>query len=228
MLRRDPAARVGITIDLPCVDPASDAPADRAAARLLDGTRNRWILDPVLRGEYPADIVEHFGAKLPPIEDGDLKLIAAPLDFLGVNYYTRNVVRAGPPGGEPAVVETGMEHTAMGWEVYPDGLAKLLVRLHDEYDVPQLYVTENGAAYEDRVVDGAVDDQARVEYLDRHLAAVGRAIQEGVPVGGYFVWSLLDNFEWAWGYSRRFGIVHVDFDTLAAAAQGELPRGTSS
>ncbi|MGZ8694150.1 MAG: GH1 family beta-glucosidase [Gaiellaceae bacterium] len=213
VLRRDANARVGITVDLLCVEPASGAPADVAAARRLDGTRNRWILDPLLRGAYPEDIVEHFGAKLPRFEDGDLAAIAAPLDFLGVNYYTRNVVAAGP-GGEAVVVEPERPCTAMGWEVYPDGLAQLLVRLRDDYDCPPIYVTENGAAYEDRVVDGRIDDPQRVAYLDAHFGALGEAIEAGVPVRGYFLWSLLDNFEWAWGYSRRFGIVHVDFDTL--------------
>ena len=213
VLRRDPDAQVGITIDLPWIQPASRAPADVAAARQLDGTRNRWILDPLLRGAYPDDAVEHFGSKVPPIEDGDLARISARLDFLGVNYYSRNVVMAGL-AGEPAVVETVRPRTAMGWEVYPEGLAEQLVRLRDEYDVPPLYVTENGAAYEDRVIAGRVEDHERIAYLDRHVAAVGSAIEAGVDVRGYFVWSLLDNLEWAWGYSRRFGLVHVDFQTL--------------
>jgi beta-glucosidase len=213
VLRRDANAQVGITIDLLRVEPASGAPADVAAARRLDGTRNRWILDPILRGAYPEDILEHFGPALPRFEDGDLAAIAAPLDFLGVNYYTRNVVAAGP-GGEAVVVEPEGPCTAMGWEVYPDGLAQLLVRLRDEYDCPPIYVTENGAAYEDRVVDGRIDDPQRTAYLDAHLGALGDAIEAGAPVRGYFLWSLLDNFEWAWGYARRFGIVHVDFETL--------------
>jgi beta-glucosidase len=213
VLRRDANAQVGITIDLLRVEPASRAPADLAAARHLDGSRNRWILDPVLRGAYPDDLVTHFGAKLPPIEDGDLAAIAAPLDFLGVNYYTRNVVAAGA-GAKWQVVETDRPRTAMGWEVYPEGLSQLLVRLRDEYEIPPLFVTENGAAYDDRVVRGVVDDPERIAYLAAHVDALGRAIEAGVPVRGYFLWSLLDNFEWAWGYSRRFGIVHVDFDTL--------------
>jgi beta-glucosidase len=215
VLRRDPDARVGITIDLAAVRPASDSEADRAAAVHVDGSRNRWILDPVLRGAYPDDLADYYGPLLPVIDDDDLALISAPLDFLGINYYTRNLVRAGRNGGAPVPVEaTRAEHTAMGWEVYPEGLFDLLLRLQDEYTPPPIYITENGAAYHDVVSNGAVDDADRIRYIDRHLAAVARAIANGVDVRGYFLWSLLDNFEWAWGYSQRFGIVHVDFETL--------------
>jgi beta-glucosidase len=210
---RSAEAKVGITIDLVALHPLSDSAADRAALAWMDGYRNRWILDPVLRGEYPADMLEHFEAAAPQVEEGDMELIAAPLDFLGVNYYTRQVVTTGPDG--PTVVETDdVERTQMGWEVYPDGLFELLARLHREYDVPPLYVTENGAAFADRRSNGTVDDPARISYIERHLEAIARAIAVGVPVRGYFLWSLLDNFEWAFGYSRRFGIVYVDFETL--------------
>ena len=210
---RSAEAKVGITIDLVAFHPLSDSAADRAALAWMDGYRNRWILDPVLRGEYPADMLEHFEAAAPQVEEGDMELIAAPLDFLGVNYYTRQVVTTGPDG--PTVVETDdVERTQMGWEVYPDGLFELLARLHREYDVPPLYVTENGAAFADRRSNGTVDDPARISYIERHLEAIARAIAVGVPVRGYFLWSLLDNFEWAFGYSRRFGIVYVDFETL--------------
>jgi beta-glucosidase len=208
-------ARVGITIDVVPMYPASDSEEDVAATRQLDGFRNRWFLDPVLRGEYPADLHERFADALPDVRDGDLEAISAPLDFLGINYYTRNIVRADPGGGRPAVIPAvGAEHTTKGWEVYPDGLTQMLVRLNGDYDLPALYVTENGAAYPDARDNGRVEDPERVSYIERHLGAIAAAIRAGVPVAGYFVWSLLDNFEWAQGYSQRFGIVYVDFETL--------------
>jgi beta-glucosidase len=216
VLRREsPAASVGVTIDLVPRYPLTYSEADVDAARRADGARNRWFLDPVLGRGYPPDMLEQYGSILPRIEDGDLETIAARLDFLGVNYYTRNVVRAGAPSTEPVHVETAdAEHTDMGWEVYPDGLADLLARLHREYELPDLYITENGAAFADDRRNGSVPDPQRISYLDRHLAALGESIAEGVPVRGYFLWSLLDNFEWAFGYTKRFGIVYVDFDTL--------------
>jgi beta-glucosidase len=213
--RRSSEAKVGITIDLVAFHPLTDSDADIAAVASSDGSRNRWILDPVLRGEYPEDMLEAFAPILPAIEDGDLQTIAAPLDFLGVNYYTRTVVRADPEDGSPLTVDArDVERTDMGWEVYPDGLFELLVRLRDDYELPPLYVTENGAAYSDRRDNGTVDDPRRISYVDRHLTAIKRAMDEGISVHGYFLWSLLDNFEWAFGYSRRFGIVYVDYATL--------------
>jgi beta-glucosidase len=215
VLRRDaPAARAGVTIDLVDVQPLGEDDAD--AARMEDGTRNRWFLDPVLRGSYPEDVLAVLDGLGPPVEDGDLRCISAPLDFLGVNYYTRAVVRADTATGRPTVVELdGVERTSMGWEVYPEGLRRVLVRLHDEYAPPPLMVTENGAAALDVWGPGGrFADASRVAYLRRHVDAVGQAIADGVDVSGYFVWSLLDNFEWAYGYTQRFGLVHVDYDTL--------------
>jgi beta-glucosidase len=212
--RRSDVARVGITIDLVAFHPQTDSQADLAALARADGSRNRWILDPVLRGAYPEDMLETFAPILPPILDGDLETIAAPLDFLGVNYYTRTVVRADGVGAPETVEADDVERTEMGWEVYPDGLYELLVRLRDEYELPPLYVTENGAAYADRRENGTVDDPGRISYVDRHLTSIARAIEDGIPVRGYFLWSLLDNFEWAFGYSHRFGIVYVDYATL--------------
>jgi beta-glucosidase len=216
VLRREaPGARVGITIDLVAFHPLTDSDGDLEALTRSDGYRNRWILDPVLRGAYPEDMLDHFGPILPTIGDGDLETISGPLDFLGVNYYTRSVVRANGVDGSPATVESDdVERTDMGWEVYPDGLYELLVRLTDEYDPPPLYVTENGAAYADRRDNGSVHDPRRISYVERHLSAIARAIENGIPVRGYFLWSLLDNFEWSFGYSRRFGIVYVDYETL--------------
>jgi beta-glucosidase len=211
VLRREaPTSEVGIAIDLVPMYPFSDTEADVEAARREDGFRNRWFLEPVLGRGYPDDMLERYAEILPPIADGDMATIAAPLDFLGINYYTRNVVRAN--GGE--VRAEGSEHTEMGWEVYPDGLYRLLVDLQAAYEPPELYITENGAAFPDARENGRVPDARRVSYLEGHLDAVAAAIAEGVPVRGYFLWSLLDNFEWAFGYSRRFGIVYVDFDTL--------------
>ncbi len=211
VLRREaPASEVGIAIDLVPMYPFSDNEADVEAAHREDGFRNRWFLEPVLGRGYPEDMLERYDEILPTIEDGDMDTIAAPLDFLGINYYTRSVVRASV-GEVPA---EGAEHTEMGWEVYPDGLYRLLVHLQTVYEPPKLYITENGAAFADARENGRVADSRRVSYLEGHLDAVVAAIAEGVPVRGYFLWSLLDNFEWAFGYSRRFGIVYVDFDTL--------------
>jgi beta-glucosidase len=216
VVRRDsPGAQVGITIDLVAFHPLTESAEDAAAVARADGLRNRWLLDPVLRGAYPQDVTDRFAAVSPLVEDGDMAAIAAPLDFLGINYYTRNVVRADPAGGEPVTVPAdGSEHTEMGWEVYPDGLYELLTRLRDDYELPPVYVTENGAAFADHREGAVVDDPRRSSYVDGHLSAIARAIADGVDVRGYFLWSLLDNFEWALGYSRRFGIVYVDFETL--------------
>jgi beta-glucosidase len=196
--------------------PASTREEDVAAARHVDGFRNRWFLDPVDLGEYPADLVEHFAASVPNIADGDLAAVSAPIDVLGVNYYSRGVIGAGPDGGAPTHVRVpDSEYTDMDWEVYPDGLHDLLVRLRDDYAPARIAITENGAAFNDvRVHDGSVRDPERRAYLEGHLDAVGRALEAGVPVTGYYVWSLLDNFEWQHGYAKRFGIVYVDYPTL--------------
>jgi beta-glucosidase len=217
VLRREaPRAEVGITLNLMHDYPASDAEEDVAATRHIDGVRNRWFLDPLYRAEYPADILEHFSASLPRIEDGDMATIAAPIDVLGVNTYSRGVIGAGPDGGRPIFVRVpDSEYTDMDWEVYPDALYELLVRLRDDYVPAKIAVTENGAAFGDvRGHDGRVLDPERQAYIESHVEAVARAVEEGVPVKGYFVWSLLDNFEWAWGFSKRFGIVYVDYPTL--------------
>jgi beta-glucosidase len=216
VLRRDvPEAEVGITLDLIPMHALTDSDVDVSAAVLEDAKRNRWFLDPVLRGEYPAEALVRFGASLPDGAVDDLPIIAQPLDFLGVNYYRRHVVRADQATGEPEIVEPeGSEFTAMGWEVYPDALRELLVRVRDDYAPPPLYVTENGAAFADQRSNGHVHDPRRTAYIESHLGAIAGAIEDGVPVAGYFVWSLLDNFEWHQGYSQRFGLVYVDFETL--------------
>ena len=216
ILRREsPAAQVGISLDVFPVYPASDDERDVEAARHFDGFHNRWFLDPVFRGAYPADLLEHFGANAPVVEDGDFALIAAPLDFVGVNYYRREVVAHGENGARTVHMPES-DYTDTGWEVSPDGLFDLLVALTDDYGPQAIYVTENGAAFGDlRAHDGSVRDPERQEYLEDHIKAIGRALGAGAPIAGYFVWSFLDNFEWAHGYSKRFGIVYVDYPTLA-------------
>ena len=203
-------AELGLVLNLAPMHPATDTPADRDKARIEDGLLRRWYLDPVVHGRYPADALAALGADAPQVQPGDMAAIAQPVDFVGVNYYSRSVVSAGAPRDAKAV---GCEVTAMGWEVYPEGLTELLVGLHRDYPGLPLLITENGAAFDDLAIDGRVEDAARVQYLQRHVAAVADAIAQGVPVRGYFVWSLLDNFEWSSGYVKRFGIVHVDYAT---------------
>lgn len=201
---------LGIVLNQSPSDPASSAAADVARAHLEDGLLLRWYMDALFHGRYPADVLANIGGDAPQIEPGDMAEIARPLDFLGINYYTRNVVAA---DGMVDPRSRGCETTAMGWEVRPASLAELLLRLHRDYRLPKLFVMENGAAYDDEKQAGRIVDVARLRYLANHIAAVADARDRGVPVHGYFVWSLLDNFEWAHGYSRRFGIVHVDYAT---------------
>ncbi|XQE83440.1 GH1 family beta-glucosidase [Streptomyces microflavus] len=209
-------ARAGIVNNLSPIEPASTSEADLAAARRADGHINRWWLDPVLGRGYPQDMVELYGVEL-PVQPGDLETIAAPLDWLGLNYYFRQIVTADPSGRAPGFTQVpvaGARHTHMDWEVYADGLEQLLLRLTEEYGVERIYVTENGSAFQDTVAaDGSVHDPERVRYLEEHLAACARAVAKGAPLAGYFAWSLLDNFEWAYGYDKRFGLVHVDYAT---------------
>ncbi|MGA6174468.1 GH1 family beta-glucosidase [Streptomyces sp. NPDC012600] len=209
-------ARIGIVNNLSPIEPATTSEADLAAARRADGHINRWWLDPVLGRGYPQDMVELYGVEL-PVRPGDLETIAAPLDWLGLNYYFRQIVTADPSGPAPGFTQVPVadaRHTYMDWEVYADGLEQLLLRLTEEYGVERVYVTENGSAYRDTVAaDGSVHDPERVRYLEEHLAACARAVAKGAPLAGYFAWSLLDNFEWAYGYDKRFGLVHVDYAT---------------
>ncbi|MDD5332171.1 MAG: GH1 family beta-glucosidase [Rhodoferax sp.] len=203
-------ADMGIVLNLSPIDAASDSEADRAAARRADGGGLRWYVEALLKGEYPADVLADLGADAPKVMPGDMEKIKVPMDFLGINYYMRSVVSAGQPWD---VKTSGHEITDMGWEVYPQGLADLLLRLHRDYSLPPIYITENGAAFPDQVVDGQVHDARRQAYIENHIAALADAMRQGVRVDGYFVWSLLDNFEWSSGYAKRFGIVRVDYDT---------------
>jgi beta-glucosidase len=216
VLRRESrGAKVGIVLDSWPVYPASDDTRNVAAAWEADGYRNRLFFDPVFRGRYPDDVLERLDGASPPVLEGDLATIAAPIDFVGLNNYSRTIVEADEDGRPRNLHADDAPVTATGWEIYPDGLYEVLKRLHREYGVPSLYVTENGAAFADvRGEDGRIDDRDRIDYLSQYLGAVARAISDGVPVHGYFVWSLLDNFEWAQGYSKRFGLLYVDYTTL--------------
>jgi beta-glucosidase len=223
----NPHARVGIVNNLSPSEPATDRPEDHAAALRADGHVNRWWLDPIHGRGYPQDMLDLYGVDL-PVRAGDLETIAAPLDWLGVNYYFRDVVADHPTGGVPytrQVPTPGAHLTAMGWEVHADGLEQLLVRLTEEYGARRLIVTENGSAYRDTVgPDGQVHDPERSAYLEEHLAACARAVRRGAPLAGYFAWSLLDNFEWAYGYDKRFGLVHVDYPTQKRTVKGSGRR----
>ena len=236
----DPSLQLGITLNLTVADPVDPTDVgDVDAARKVDGQFNRFFLDPIFRGEYAADVradLAHLAWEH-NIKDGDLAVISTPIDALGVNYYHGEAVSAHPvehqmstmapserPKRSPFPATEGvywhkrdLPVTAMDWEVQPEGLTRLLRRLHDDYtgEAVKLSVTENGAAYNDVVeADGSVHDAERAEFLRLHLDAILDAIDEGVHVDGYFYWSLMDNFEWAWGYHKRFGIVRVDYDTL--------------
>jgi beta-glucosidase len=210
----DPASQKGIVANIGRGTPDSDSADDRRAAHLFEVQHNAWILDPLLKGTYPQALFELWPGTEPLILDGDMQTISAPLDFLGINYYFRTNVASDGAHGFKDVPLQGVERTQMGWEVYPDGLRDLLISFKGEYaNLPPVYITENGMASDDTVIDGRVDDTQRISFLKRHLAAVDEAIKAGVDIRGYFLWSLMDNFEWAFGYERRFGIVHVDYAT---------------
>jgi beta-glucosidase len=229
-----PHARIGPAVNLYAISPASEAPEDHDAARRIDGLQNRLFLDALLHGRYPSDVLADvagtgFGDC---VKDGDLAVISERIDLLGVNYYSRFTVSGLPGDATQAVsspfstdspwvgsdfvrfVSTGQPVTGMGWDIDAPGLHAVLTRLHTDYPEVPLYITENGAGYEDSLNgDDTVHDHERIAYIDAHLRACHEAIADGVPLRGYFTWSLLDNFEWSWGYSKRFGLVYVDYAT---------------
>jgi beta-glucosidase len=219
--------QVGIALNLQPVVPASDDPDDVEAARIVDLHTNTLFVDPLFGRGYPPDLAELYRqiSDMAFVRDGDLETIGRPLDFLGVNYYRPHHVTADAhrrdrgaamPGslGAWSVAPPGLPLTAMGWTIEPDGLTELLIRLHRDYAPTRIVVTENGAAFEDEISsDGRIDDARRISFLEDHVRAAREALEAGVPLGGFFVWSLLDNFEWAEGYSKRFGLVHVDYAT---------------
>ncbi len=212
LVANSPQTQNGIVLNFTPAYPASDSAADHAAAALADETYNRWYADPVLLGRYP-ELIERLPAdQVPVIHDDDLQLIAHPIDYLGVNYYTRGVYAADEIGGFRQL-DPAPPHTAMGWEIYPQGLTDLLAMLNERYDLPPVFIAENGAAVPDTWLQGRVDDPQRTQYLQQHLLAVDQAVRAGCEVAGYFCWSLMDNFEWAEGYSKHFGLVHIDYET---------------
>lgn len=209
-------ASVGIVLNLSPCEPAGSTAEDIKAARVADGHNNRWWLDPVHGRGFPTDMVEQYGVELPE-QPGDAGIIAAPLDFIGLNYYFRHVVVA-----DESVARLGFrqvdvpdaQHTMLGWEVHPAGIEELLLRLTKEYGVEKIYITENGSAFVDAPdADLQVTDPERTAFLEEHLAACARAVEQGAPLAGYFAWSLMDNFEWAYGYAPRFGLAYVDYPT---------------
>lgn len=206
-----PELKMGIVLDLKGIDPATDSAEDRAAAEEVWRDDIAFFLDSLFEARYPPGVWEP-GAETPhPVLDGDMALISQPLDFLGVNYYSRERISA--QGSVERI--PGVEYTAMGWEVHPSSLGNLLRRISQEYRLPPIYITENGAAFKDEVApDGSIHDQRRIEYIRQHLIQIHSVIGQGVDVRGYFVWSLLDNFEWLHGYGKRFGIVRVDYESL--------------
>ena len=228
--------RLGVTLNLHPALPGRDRDADREAAWRVDGQANRLYLDPIFRGAYPEDTFSHYqerGADLSFVRDGDLEKISAPVDFLGVNYYFRHTVRDAPEEEAPGmpfatlnarpIVPHAAEKTEMGWPVDPEGLTEILVRIKDEYADLPLYVTENGRAVSDYVdPEGDVNDEERISYLDSHFRAAHDAMDRGADLRGYMVWSFLDNFEWAEGYSKRFGLVFVDYGT-----QKRIPKASA-
>jgi beta-glucosidase len=211
-------ANVGAAIDCRPATPASQAPADVAACEHFDGFRNRWYFDPLAGRGYPEDMVQAYRERKrwdgSLVKAGDLEAIAVPIDFLGLNYYTAIEVRAGHEESETSDVSPGPNppdgYTEMGWKITPSALTEFLIRLHHDYRPEAIVVTENGASYSE-----PRDDRRRIDYLEAHVSAVEEAVSAGVPVAGYFVWSLLDNLEWTAGFSQRFGLIHVDFDSLA-------------
>ncbi len=231
-IRREVAgAQVGIVHNYCPSYPATDSDGDHDAARWFDGFFNRWYLDPVFKGSYPADAVADRVAAghlespdMPFVEDGDMAAIATPIDFLGINYYSRNVMEAGPDGKPRDAKSVPKEElTDMGWEVYPEGLYDSLMRVHNEYGPKKIYIAENGAAYDYPVdTEGRIADTKRVTYLRDHFLAARRAMEDGVPLAGYFVWSLMDNFEWGFGFTKRFGLYGVDF-----ATQERIPKDSA-
>jgi beta-glucosidase len=210
--------QIGLVVNLEPKYPASSKPEDAAATARADAYLNRQYLDPVFLGRYPAELKEIFGEAWPEWPDEDFAVIREPLDFVGINYYTRNVTRHDPdawPLRAGAVRQNQGTYTQTGWEVFPQGLTDVLVWVKERYDNPPVYITENGAAFYDppSVAVDELPDPLRVDYLRRHLCAVAEAIKAGCDVRGYFAWSFLDNLEWSLGFSKRFGIVHVDFAT---------------
>lgn len=215
-LRADGHKNLGTVLNLQYAEPATSSPEDIAAAGREDAIYNRWFLEAIFNGSYPAEALRGLESHMPAGWEKDMALISRPMDWLGINYYTRGRVAHDPASLWPATRMDAaiLPVTDMGWEVYPEGLHRLLTRVERDYTrgLP-IFITENGMANADAVENGSVYDPQRIDYLEQHFDAARRAIADGVNLQGYFVWSLLDNYEWAFGYSKRFGIVHVDYPT---------------
>jgi len=211
--RNAPQALNGIVLNFSPCHPASNSAADIRAADMADQYHNQWYIQPLLEGCYPDLLTQLPAAEQPQITAGDMAIIAQPLDFIGVNYYTRTVYRANSKGWFSDVPPTAPPLTDMGWEIYPQGLTEVLLAMHRRYNLPPVYITENGAAMPDTLLHNQVADAERVSYFQQHLQATEAAITAGMRIDGYFAWSLMDNFEWAEGYAKRFGIVYVDYAT---------------
>ncbi len=212
LAKNSPNSKNGIVLNFTPCYPETDSPGDIAATAFADDYFNQWYIKPLFDAKYPEILAQLPQENHPEIMDGDMEIISHSMDFLGVNFYTRAIYRADadevffqidPP--EP--------RTDIGWEIYPKAFSELLVSLNEKYSLPPIYITENGAAMADKLVDGIVNDEDRIDYYQNHLNAVNDAIIQGVKVDGYFAWSLMDNFEWAEGYLKRFGIVYVDYDS---------------
>ena len=217
VLRRESTgSKVGISLNLSRIEPATPSDEDAAAAQLAEDRDNRWYADAVFGRGYPTGYLSQVQHSMPDIRAGDLETMGAPIDFLGINNYFRVVMGVDPRTGATGWIrQPGSTYTDMGWEVYPPGLYNLLTYVNDQYSPPEIYITENGSAFPDVFDhDGQVRDPERTAYLQGYLGSVRRAVEAGVPVRGYFYWSLLDNFEWGHGYSKRFGLIHVHYPTL--------------
>jgi beta-glucosidase len=213
ILRKNcPNAEVGIVLNFTPAYPLTQSLADSKAAQLADDYLNQWYIKPLLKGCYP-DCFADLGAATPAIQPEDFEIMQAPLDYIGINFYTRAVYESDGAGGYRQVDLPDVPRTDMGWEIYPQAFTDLLVDLTHRYQLPPLYITENGCAAQDELQNGQVADLMRVDYYQQHLNAVDAAVRQGVDVRGYFAWSLMDNFEWAEGYTKRFGIVYVDYPT---------------
>jgi beta-glucosidase len=218
-------ARLGVVLDVKPYHAADDSAASRQAAHNAYGVFNRWFMDPMFLGHYPQDIWDGYGVAVPTVHAGDLGTICQPIDSIGINYYSRGHVEYSAAKSFPHAAEVRCPSSSfsdMGWEIWPDGLREMLVRIHHDYKVPDLYVAENGAAMDDVLENSQVYDPVRRDYLQSHIAAVAEAREAGVPISAYLAWSLLDNYEWGHGYTRRFGICYVDYPT-----QKRIPKSSA-
>jgi beta-glucosidase len=217
-----PQTSLGIVLNPELCDPHTSKPEDIQAAKMAELERNDSFLNPIFGREWPSELLEQLGSRSADRKTGDLEITSQALDFIGLNYYTRSTAKApvtpedakrGYKFVPPDAADTSKRLTDIGWEIYPEGLKRVINNLTQNWPLPPIWITENGAADNTPVVDGSCDDNMRCSYIEQHLNKMSELIEEGIDIRGYYVWSLLDNFEWAHGYSERFGVVHVDFET---------------